>query len=374
MMGTPVKERAKSVRTDTDGLRTHSSRHRVTFLVNGHETEWGDHIVLVGSSSELGNWDPHAGIRLKTHQGIYPVWIAKQRKLTAPGRPSAGWFTSNASKSAVLEFKFVIVRTSGEIEWEGNSNRRLDLSIIGGGCDVVVSCEWGSADIDTKLLVSSLAAAAEGSPWGVVPWNSSPRSRPSCPEPYPISTGGSNTAASGGALEQPPCTSEPTSEASSPASSYTRSPYYSQSVPHGYLEPMPPLLLPDHLGQNPLAPTDYRLTAGHGSAATAPSGHGSTPTAPSCENLAPMGYETELPPPPPPPDDEGADMMMGARYAFYASPDRAAPLCPIASVGDASWPSSACASGCNSRRESLRDGIAWSASSPSLARRASLME
>ena len=65
-----------------------------------------------------------------------------------------------------------------------------------------------------------------------------------------------------------------------------------------------------------------------------------------------FAYEAEQEYPPPLDDDDGP---IPARHAFYASPDRGAPLCTIMSCGDASWSSTPTPSG------SMHAACAWAA-------------
>ena len=78
------------------------------------ETMWGDQVVLVGSSPQLGGWQPErSSILLHTDASAYPVWRATcELELPASGEP--------------LEFKCVVVRggPAGVKEWEPLPNNR----------------------------------------------------------------------------------------------------------------------------------------------------------------------------------------------------------------------------------------------------------
>ena len=45
----------------------------VSFEVEA-ETRWGDTVVLVGSTPQLGSWVPDAGLPLQTDERTYPAW------------------------------------------------------------------------------------------------------------------------------------------------------------------------------------------------------------------------------------------------------------------------------------------------------------
>ena len=77
------------------------------FEVNA-ETQCGDTVVIVGSVEALGNWEVHRGQRMETDETSYPLWHA--------------WLKGCLPE---CEFKFVILRASGEAVWEQNTNRQL---------------------------------------------------------------------------------------------------------------------------------------------------------------------------------------------------------------------------------------------------------
>ena len=85
---------------------------RTTFYARC-ETMWGDKVFLVGSSPQLGEWDPKRScISLSTDSGTYPMWQCScDLELPSSGEP--------------LEYKVVIVRSS-LVEWEPlGDNRKL---------------------------------------------------------------------------------------------------------------------------------------------------------------------------------------------------------------------------------------------------------
>ena len=77
------------------------------------ETNWGDTVVVCGSTEQLGSWKPDRALRMATDETIYPVWRCEPLLLC----------------SDAIEFKFVILRAGGPAEWEPlPHNRPLPLS------------------------------------------------------------------------------------------------------------------------------------------------------------------------------------------------------------------------------------------------------
>ena len=83
-------------------------------------TLWGDAVVIVGSSKQLGAWDPlRSSVMLSTDKLAYPLWKSSPVELEMPadGRP--------------LEYKVVVLRASSGggpplAEWEPlTDNRKL---------------------------------------------------------------------------------------------------------------------------------------------------------------------------------------------------------------------------------------------------------
>ena len=73
------------------------------------ETMPGDTLVMVGDDPRLGSWDPSQGVKLCTDELRYPTWHA----WVVPGFCNA------------CEYKFVLLRASGEAVWETIDNRKL---------------------------------------------------------------------------------------------------------------------------------------------------------------------------------------------------------------------------------------------------------
>ncbi|OOC53190.1 MULTISPECIES: carbohydrate-binding module family 20 domain-containing protein [Nocardiopsis] len=69
------------------------------------ETWYGQEVYVVGSTPELGSWNPLDGVRLSTDESTYPVWSG-----TVPF-------------GADTEWKLVKVDGAGNAEWESGANR-----------------------------------------------------------------------------------------------------------------------------------------------------------------------------------------------------------------------------------------------------------
>ncbi|OMP05625.1 Carbohydrate binding module family 20 [Corchorus olitorius] len=97
-----------------------------------HQVEFGEHVVILGSTKELGSWKKHVPMNW-TEGG----WV---RDLELNGGES-------------VEFKFVIVGKEKSVVWEGGNNRILKLP-QGGSFRMV--CHWNSTGETIELLPSSL--------------------------------------------------------------------------------------------------------------------------------------------------------------------------------------------------------------------------
>ena len=101
---------------------------RVSFEVRT-ETSFGDTVVIVGETPQLGGWEPERGILMSTSEETYPTWRAEPLLLSEH---------SNGD----VEFKFVVLGAYGH-RWEPlPHNRRLVLR----GEEVQVIADWGSLD------------------------------------------------------------------------------------------------------------------------------------------------------------------------------------------------------------------------------------
>jgi len=76
-------------------------------------TVFGENIFLVGSISQLGNWDPNASLALSA--ATYPVWAIT---VTLPPNTS-------------FQYKFIRKETDGSIVWESDPNRSATTNASG---------------------------------------------------------------------------------------------------------------------------------------------------------------------------------------------------------------------------------------------------
>mmetsp|Transcript_44643 Transcript_44643/g.105890 ORF Transcript_44643/g.105890 Transcript_44643/m.105890 type:complete len:239 (-) Transcript_44643:122-838(-) len=74
------------------------------------ETSFGDQLLVVGNSQQLGNWDADHGLVLTTSASMFPRWVLPSPMLLALD-PEDLPYTS-------LEYKYVIRDSSGCLRWE----------------------------------------------------------------------------------------------------------------------------------------------------------------------------------------------------------------------------------------------------------------
>lgn len=122
------------------GRLTSACTLRVHFTTS-KETQWGDQVRLVGSSEQLGAWDPaRTSVILSTDKSTYPSWGATV-ELALP------------ADAALLEYKLVIIKakTQAEIkkgvshvEWEPLAeNRRVAPHARHSAKAAHVALSWG---------------------------------------------------------------------------------------------------------------------------------------------------------------------------------------------------------------------------------------
>eukprot|EP00928_Gymnodinium_smaydae_P000695 TRINITY_DN1026_c0_g1_i2.p1 TRINITY_DN1026_c0_g1~~TRINITY_DN1026_c0_g1_i2.p1 ORF type:complete len:232 (-),score=64.42 TRINITY_DN1026_c0_g1_i2:82-777(-) len=86
----------------------------VSFHLKDSNTEYGDRIVVVGDDDQFGNWEPTMGMDLLTDEDTFPEWKLDRVQVAFP--------------KATLEYKFVVLKTNGTVEWEQfgvETNRKL---------------------------------------------------------------------------------------------------------------------------------------------------------------------------------------------------------------------------------------------------------
>lgn len=107
----------------------------VTFLMQ-IETQWGDTAILVGSTPELGEWQTDHGVKMTTDTGTYPCW---QAQLQLHGD---------------AEYKLVIMRGSGAVEWEGlHHNRLVTLGEVGQTKNIRIQGSWNDPHVERMEAV-----------------------------------------------------------------------------------------------------------------------------------------------------------------------------------------------------------------------------
>ena len=90
-------------------------------------TQWGQSIKLVGSISELGNWNTANGVALSAsgYTSSNPLWS----------------LTVKIPAGATFQYKFINVASNGAVSWESDPNRQYTVPV---GCEtsVTVSTSW----------------------------------------------------------------------------------------------------------------------------------------------------------------------------------------------------------------------------------------
>ena len=110
------------------------------------ETQFGDEVVCCGSTEQLGMWQPERAIRLATDESIFPIWRCEPLLLCADE----------------IEFKFVVIRKGGAIEWEPlPNNRRVPNARALENLQIAV--DWGSPSAPTFAVPGpQIASPAPG--------------------------------------------------------------------------------------------------------------------------------------------------------------------------------------------------------------------
>eukprot|EP00747_Dinoflagellata_sp_TGD_P014202 gnl/TRDRNA2_/TRDRNA2_123247_c0_seq2.p1 gnl/TRDRNA2_/TRDRNA2_123247_c0~~gnl/TRDRNA2_/TRDRNA2_123247_c0_seq2.p1 ORF type:complete len:212 (-),score=28.70 gnl/TRDRNA2_/TRDRNA2_123247_c0_seq2:694-1254(-) len=113
----------------------------VIWFVTCH-TAPGDNIVIVGSSEELGEWEPQKDLWLSTKTDMYPLWYGRSRL--------------PVGRSTGFEWKIVLLRADGSTEWEPGHNRKMLLSEDPGREHaVVVQAVFGSGQETSQQVAKS---------------------------------------------------------------------------------------------------------------------------------------------------------------------------------------------------------------------------
>ncbi|KDP32558.1 hypothetical protein JCGZ_13108 [Jatropha curcas] len=115
----------------TNKSKSGSGKVRLNFRLD-HQVEFGDHVVILGSTKELGLWK----------KNLPMTWT------------ESGWVCDLVLKGGEsIEFKFVIARKDKTLVWEGGDNRTLKLP-KGGHYEIV--CKWNATAEHIDLLTLDL--------------------------------------------------------------------------------------------------------------------------------------------------------------------------------------------------------------------------
>jgi len=104
---------------ELDGSASEPAAPGVSFVIEAtcNATGLGDELAVVGAAPALGAWDVAGALRLATSADMFPVW----RGIVS--------FAANdgEAKLDAVEWKLVIIRSSGQCDWEPGANRRTAL-------------------------------------------------------------------------------------------------------------------------------------------------------------------------------------------------------------------------------------------------------
>mmetsp|Transcript_48245 Transcript_48245/g.96582 ORF Transcript_48245/g.96582 Transcript_48245/m.96582 type:complete len:527 (+) Transcript_48245:161-1741(+) len=124
---------------------TMPSSCRVTFKLKNDQTQPGDTVLAIGSVGALGLWKPDGALKFKTDAKSFPIWTAE---VSLP-------------LGTDLDFKFVMQRSSGDLQWENGDNRKLTVPKAAG---VTVEGGFGQGGLKTKETGPVAAAPAASAP------------------------------------------------------------------------------------------------------------------------------------------------------------------------------------------------------------------
>eukprot|EP00931_Biecheleriopsis_adriatica_P002553 TRINITY_DN1034_c0_g1_i3.p1 TRINITY_DN1034_c0_g1~~TRINITY_DN1034_c0_g1_i3.p1 ORF type:complete len:251 (-),score=37.00 TRINITY_DN1034_c0_g1_i3:63-815(-) len=113
----------------------------VIFTVEAH-TQPGEHVLLVGSAPEMGEWNPARGVPLMTTDKDFPTWSTPPIRLSGDGQ---------------LHYKYVISRFGklSNPEWESGPDRKIERSSLptdqteAAWIEDLAFCTGYNADTDT---------------------------------------------------------------------------------------------------------------------------------------------------------------------------------------------------------------------------------
>ncbi|KAI4334814.1 hypothetical protein L6164_013523 [Bauhinia variegata] len=129
---TEIREEGKKKKKDK--MKAKSGQDKVQLHVRlDHQVEFGEHVVILGSTEELGSWKKDVPLD----------WT------------ESGWVCDLEFKGDEnIEYKFVIVKKDETLVWEGGENRVLKLP-SGGSFEIVA--KWNKTQENVELLPFSQA-------------------------------------------------------------------------------------------------------------------------------------------------------------------------------------------------------------------------
>mmetsp|Transcript_9146 Transcript_9146/g.20360 ORF Transcript_9146/g.20360 Transcript_9146/m.20360 type:complete len:984 (+) Transcript_9146:53-3004(+) len=100
----------------------------IMFEVDCGATKVGEHVAIVGSTPDIGSWEPKKAVPCETSATTFPVWSSTAKTLFAAG--------------GKVEFKIIIRADNGNARWEHGENRTFELPASAGGKTAKVKLTW----------------------------------------------------------------------------------------------------------------------------------------------------------------------------------------------------------------------------------------
>mmetsp|Transcript_63953 Transcript_63953/g.150461 ORF Transcript_63953/g.150461 Transcript_63953/m.150461 type:complete len:519 (+) Transcript_63953:264-1820(+) len=115
---------------------------RVTFKLKNDQTQPGDTVLAIGSPPSMGGWKPDGALKFKTDAKSFPIWTAE----------------AALDLGKEVEFKFVMQRASGNLQWENGDNKKITVANSGA---MTVEGEFGKNGVKTKASGPPVSAAPQ---------------------------------------------------------------------------------------------------------------------------------------------------------------------------------------------------------------------
>jgi laccase len=111
-------------------------------------TSWGQSVVLVGSISQLGSWDPASGVAMSAsaYTSSNPLWSV----------------TVSLPAGLSFQYKYVIVKADGTYNWEADPNRSYTVPAANKG-DQTESDTWQSVSSSSTSSSATLQSTVSAS-------------------------------------------------------------------------------------------------------------------------------------------------------------------------------------------------------------------